>query len=1026
MSDGSVTIDARLALDELKKDIKNLKSVMKSSLPSATKSLDALSKGFSNVGKMATKAGEACSIATAAVSAFAGYAVKVGSSFEAGMSKVEAISGATKDEIAQLTEKAKEMGAKTKFSAAESADAFQYMAMAGWKTGDMLEGIEGLMNLAAASGEDLASVSDIVTDALTAFGLKASDSAHFADVLAKASSNSNTNVGMMGETFKYVAPLAGSMGYSIEDTATAIGLMANAGIKSTQAGTALRSMLTRLVKPPKEAATALDKLKISAVNSDGSMKPLSQTLQELRTKFAGLDDSQKASYASAIAGQEAMSGLLAIVNASDADYEKLSTAISNADGTAKKMADTMNNNVSGAFTIMKSNIEASGISAFDKIKDTLTDLIKAATELIPKLEPIIDGVFSQIKPLLENFTDIIKNISDAISNMSDEELKAIGETIFKVASAGPKLLILGKVLGIVGGAIKGFNSTISTLSKAHENINKISEAFKGLKSAGTFTNIATNSLKLFKSGISGVTTVAAKFGSLVKAAFLAVCNPVGIAVIAIGALVAIFVVLWNKCEWFRDFWINLWENIKSGVGKAKDYVCEKIKAIGDFFSKLPAKFDEAKKKISEFANNVISKFKELPGKVVTALSNLKSKVQETFTNALEGLKSIAESVINRVVSFFLELPYRIGYALGLIIGFFVNIGVQIGNWIQENVPIIIENIVTFFSELPGKIWTFLTAVITKVIEWGTNLLTNAVLWVSTTIANIITFFSELPSKIWTFLLNVINFVITWGTTIFNTAVEWVSNLITSVVTFFSELPGKIWAFLLNVINNIIAWGKSSWEKAKIYTSNLITSVVTFFSELPGKIWTFLLNVISNIVTWGKDMVAKGMQAASELVTSILNKIGELPGKVMETGRNIVEGLWNGIIGAKDWIVGKVGEFASGILDGMKAALGIHSPSRVFRDEVGKYIALGVGEGFTDNIAKVYKKMKASVDFETQKISSNISATTELKTARGNSDTITNNNDNGIAVTQNFYEKVQSPYEIAKATRSTLRSLAYAK
>lgn len=1026
MSDGSVTIDARLALDELKKDLKNLKSVMKSSLPSATSCLDTLSKGFTNVGKMATKAGEACSIATAAVSTFAGYAVKVGSSFEAGMSKVEAISGATKSEIEQLTEKAKEMGAKTKFSAAESADAFQYMAMAGWKTGDMLDGIEGLMNLAAASGEDLAAVSDIVTDALTAFGLKASDSAHFADVLAKASSNSNTNVGMMGETFKYVAPLAGSMGYSIEDTATAIGLMANAGIKSTQAGTALRSMLTRLVKPPKEAATALNKLKISAVNSDGSMKPLSQTLQELRTKFAGLDDSQKASYASAIAGQEAMSGLLAIVNASDADYEKLSTAISNADGTAKQMADTMNDNVSGAFTIMKSNIEASGISAFDKIKGTLTDLIKAATELIPKLEPIIDGIFSQIKPALENFTDLIKNISNAISNMSDEELKSIGETIFNVASAGPKLLILGKVLGIVGGAIKGFNSTISTLSKAHENINKVLEAFKSLKSAGTFTNIATNALKIFKSGISGAISIAIKFGGLVKAAFLAVCNPVGIAVIAIGALVAIFVALWNKCDWFRDFWINLWENIKSGIVTAKDFICEKIKATGEFFSKLPEKFNEVKQKIANFVDVVISKIKEMPKKIVKALSSLKSKVQKTFTNVVEGLKSIAESIVNTVVSFFLDLPHRIGYALGLILGFFVNIGVQIGNWIQENVPIIIENIVTFFAELPEKIWTFLSEIVTKVIEWGTIFFTNAVLWVSTTITNIITFFSELPGKIWTFLLNVINFVITWGTTIFNTAVEWVSNLINSVVTFFSELPGKIWTFLLNVINNIVSWGKSSWEKAKIYTSNLITSVVTFFSELPGKIWTFLIKVISNIVAWGRDMVAKGKQAASDLVTSILNKIGELPGKVMNIGRNIVEGLWNGIIGAKDWIVGKVGEFASGILDGMKTALGIHSPSRVFRDEVGKYIALGVGEGFTDNIAKVYKKMKASVDFETQKISSNISATTELKAAKGNSDTITNNNDNGIAVTQNFYEKVQSPYETAKTTQRTLRSLAYAK
>ena len=271
MSDGSVIIDTKLNNKEFEKGINKLESIGKKGLKGLT---------------------VATGTAMASLATLGGYAVKVGSDFESGMSKVQAISGATGEEIDKLTEKAKEMGAKTKFSASESAEAFQYMAMAGWKTEDMLNGIEGIMNLAAASGEELASVSDIVTDALTAFGLQAKDSAHFADVLARASSNSNTNVGLMGETFKYVAPLAGSMKYSVEDTAVAIGLMANAGIKGSQAGTALRSMLTRLVKPPKEAAVALDKLNVSAKNSDGTMKPLSQTMQELRVKFANLSESQ--------------------------------------------------------------------------------------------------------------------------------------------------------------------------------------------------------------------------------------------------------------------------------------------------------------------------------------------------------------------------------------------------------------------------------------------------------------------------------------------------------------------------------------------------------------------------------------------------------------------------------------------------------------------------------------------------------------------------------------------------------------
>ena len=335
-------------------------------------------KGFDIVKKSAVIAATATATAGTA-------AVVTGANFEQGMSKVAAISGATGDELAALTEKAKEMGAKTKFSASESAAAFEYMAMAGWKTTDMLNGIEGVMNLAAASGEDLALVSDIVTDALTAFGLQASDSAHFADVLAKAASSSNTNVGMMGQTFKYVAPIAGSMKYSVEDTAVAIGLMANAGIKGEQAGTALRAMLTRLVKPPKDAAVAMEKLGISVVNADGTMKPLIDVIGMLREKFAGLDDSQKASYASTLAGQEAMSGLLAIVNAGEGDFDKLVQEINAADGTAQKMAETMQDNLKGALEELGGGLETLGIQVYEELETPLKEAAEKGIKAVDRL-----------------------------------------------------------------------------------------------------------------------------------------------------------------------------------------------------------------------------------------------------------------------------------------------------------------------------------------------------------------------------------------------------------------------------------------------------------------------------------------------------------------------------------------------------------------------------------------------------------------------------------------------------------------
>ena len=284
----------------------------------------------------------------------------VAANFEEGMSKVQAISGATAGDMEQLSAKAKELGANTKFSATEASEAFSYMAMAGWKTTDMLNGIDGIMNLAAASGENLALVSDICTDAMTAFGLSADQSARFADVLAAASSNANTNVAMLGESFKYVAPVAGAMGYSVEDTAVALGLMANSGIKASQAGTSLRQILLGLQGGVELATKSTDKWRIEVENSDGSMRNLNDVVVDLRAAFADMTDAQKASNAEAIAGKIGMSGLLAIVNAAETDFNKLTGAIDKSNGVAKKMADTMQNNLKGKVTQLKSALEGAG------------------------------------------------------------------------------------------------------------------------------------------------------------------------------------------------------------------------------------------------------------------------------------------------------------------------------------------------------------------------------------------------------------------------------------------------------------------------------------------------------------------------------------------------------------------------------------------------------------------------------------------------------------------------------------------
>lgn len=318
-------------------------------------------------------------------------ALKTTADFDAGMSEVKAISGATGTEFKQLETKAIQMGAKTKYSATEAASAFKYMAMAGWDTNDMLSGISGVMNLAAASGEDLATTSDIVTDALTAFGLSAKESSHFADILAQASSRSNTNVGLMGETFKYVAPVAGALGYSAEDCAVAIGLMANSGIKASQAGTALRSLFTRLAKPTDTVAAAMEKYNITLTDANGNMKPLSTLMSEMRDRFSGLSEAQKANLAATLAGQEGMSGLLAIVNSSDDDFKNLTDSINNADGASERMAKTMQDNLKGSFTIFKSTVESAAISIGKKLTPEVRKFVDTGTSLVKKFNDMSDA-----------------------------------------------------------------------------------------------------------------------------------------------------------------------------------------------------------------------------------------------------------------------------------------------------------------------------------------------------------------------------------------------------------------------------------------------------------------------------------------------------------------------------------------------------------------------------------------------------------------------------------------------------------
>ena len=497
---------------ELAKEIQNLSNELKDNreklakAESAADDLDAsmeeldsdtknTSEGFTVLkGVISNLVTEGIRVAIDAMKELAVETFRVGSEFEDSMNQVKAISGASAEEMALLTDKAKELGENTKFSAIEAAQSFKYMSMAGWDTSAMLDGIEGLMNLAAASGEDLASVSDIVTDALTAMGYSAQDSGHFADVLAAASANANTNVGLMGSSFQYAAPLAGAMGFKIEDLAVAIGLMANSGIKGEKSGTALRSIFTRLSAPTDEVKKAMDELNVSVTNEDGSMRDLNSILIDLRSGFSRLSEEEKTNYAKTIAGQEAMSGLLGITEATTEDFEKLTNAVRNSSGAAKDMAQTMNDSVSGQVTLLKSNIEGKMIRIFESASDSIKKAIGTIGKAIDSMDwdEIADNVGDFAEKAADFFVYILKN-GDQVEGI----LKGIGAVLLTMFAIGQ---------------LETFTSLISNLTPM----------FLGLAEKITVATVATEAETGAQLGLNAAMSA----------------NPIGLLVAGLGLLVS--------------------------------------------------------------------------------------------------------------------------------------------------------------------------------------------------------------------------------------------------------------------------------------------------------------------------------------------------------------------------------------------------------------------------------------------------------------------------------------------------------
>lgn len=627
---------------------KELQEIAKTAALSSNSVSDSFHKGMNETAGVFEKLDKSAKIAFTGIAAGAlaatTAAVKVGSSFEAQMSTVQAISGASADELDKLKEKAKQMGATTSFSATEAGQAMEYMAMAGWKTSDMISGIDGIMNLAAASGEELGTTSDIVTDALTAFGMQAKDAAHFSDILAAASSNSNTNVSMMGETFKYAAPLAGALKYSAEDVALAVGLMANAGIKASSAGTTLRSIMSRMAKPTNESGTAMKDLGLSLTDSEGKMKSFADVINDIRAGFGKLTETEKAEYAAMLAGKTGMSGLLAIVNASDQDFDKLSNSIEKCDGAAKRMAETRLDNLNGDVTILKSGLEGLGINFYEQISEPMRDAVQFATSAV-------GGISDKLPTIKRNMSEF----GDAMSDFS-EPLIYVGEWLFDHPDA-----IVSTVAGLgaalttykVANKIMKLSSAITSLSPAGAAILGIEGAITAIAGVSTYLSLADKKMKE-QNLAKHFGNITLSFEDLNRAASAIVKNKnldsiqKSIAsmenVDKIAQEISDSVDIINQLNWKVDIGIELSDDEKQ---KYKDSITTYISSVSDIVNEKQYAINVAVSTLMSDdgieKNNVIDKINEFYAGKQNELSELGTRLNKTVTDAFQdGLLDMDE------------------------------------------------------------------------------------------------------------------------------------------------------------------------------------------------------------------------------------------------------------------------------------------------------------------------------------------------------------------------------------------------
>lgn len=906
------------------------------------------------------------------------------------------------------------------------------MALAGWDTQQSMDALPGVLNLAAASGMDLANASDAVTDILSAFSMQASDAGMAADQFAYAQANANTSADQLTEAMANCGVNANGFGQDLTQTNAVLMALSNEMLKGAPAGTALSAVFRDMGNAMENGSIQIGKTKVKITDANGDFLDMTDILKGVEEATDGMSESERQAALSSTFTADSIKAMGILLNEGSDKVAGYADQLENCSGTAEKMAETMNDNLNGQITALKSALEGAAIAIGEA------------------LLPMMKGLVSALQGALDWFNGLSDGMKTTIVTIG-----------LIAASIGPLLLILGSLASAIGNLIelKALLAESSILSSA---IGRVSGLFTSLR------NVI--------------------MGSVVPAiqslwAFM-LTNPITFVIAAIAALVAGFVYLWNNCESFRNFWINLWDNIVETVSKIPGEVQKIFEKIQKFFSELPDKiskgldsvgdkiidwgysisggvgdtmvdlygvFKDSFEGIADYVENVTTLIKDIftgnwgslgsdiekifsgisdsVGNILQDLVNIVGDVFGMINDAIQsGLKAIWSPIIDWACNFntnlgqaFLEGYYAITDTFDMITIFIRDImtvlgDILTGNWqgawehlqalwndmctyaemifndiknsvvnaflgMKDLAVDALSNIGQWFNELPGKIGTALGTALGTIASWIVNtwnyFTTNIPKWIE----SIGQWFSELPGKIGTWLTNTYNNVISWGSNMLSKAIETGTNFVNNVVNFIKNLPTTVYNWLTQTYNKVVNWATQMINKAREVGSNFVSKVGSTIQSLPGKVWSYLSQTISKAVTFVSQFGQKATQAARNFTTNIVNGVRNIPNQMLSIGRNIVQGIWRGISGAAGWLRSQISNFASGIINGFKSAFKINSPSKIMRDIIGKGIVEGIGVGIDNEEDSLLTKADKLAGSVVDVMSGNIATTNLLNTAK---------------------------------------------